>query len=542
MGRAISTWLVGTKNVYIGNAATVRDYRVQLRGSRSVLLFGIYLAVLIFVAMWVYLETSRDNNLTIVAAQRQLEQFSQAIMWLLAAAVGLIAPGLTATSVVTERQRQSLDLVFSAPVTPKYYLVGKMLSSWRYTWMILILALPITATSIVLGGASWADVLIAYLMLSLQGLMMTSVALLMSTIAAKPVGAIIWSYGAVFLYYVFIAPLSSSVSFSRMFGGARGNEAPWWITLSPMSVLDSAKTVTTIGTHAIPNWIFMVAFSLLFTKIILLGAGSILIPAGGKEIVGLRIHALIYVLAISIWLGWSVDSPRTTSRVMPGMRGSSSTSYVPSTDDTALRKGQAFAYTSASLILFVPFVACFGYDRERRYWPNGLFSFRRILDGTPSGGFPFLVALAVTSVIGWSLCALAGDLAPLQWQFWALIFYTCAFWTFFWSLGRLLSSFFAGLKTSRTMLFAAFLFLVCLPFPFLLVFAGDISDRSSSGAWNFYILSPLLSSQSDREFYAITLSLILGFLSALMLFVSEDRVKKKQATIRNYDDQPYETV
>jgi len=535
--------LRSNKNVYVGNATTVRDYRVQLRGIRSILLFGLYLVILIAVAMFVYAQTASRPDVSIVEAQADLRGFSTVIMILLGFAITLVAPGLTATAVVVERQRQSLDLVFSAPVTPKYYLVGKIISSLRYTWMLLVLALPITAASVVLGGASWTDVLIAYFLLSLQGLVLTAFALLISTIAAKPVGAIIWSYAATFLYNMFVFPLSVSYTVGRMFGGGgRGNAAPWWVTLSPFSVLDTARTYTEIGTHQIPNWIFALCVTLLVCKICLLGAGVLLSPSGGKEIYGLRIHALVYVAVMAFIVGWVTFSLGTYTdyTTAPTLSGSPITKVE--TLGTSILMGHLFAFCTAPLVLFVPFIACFGFDRERRYWPNGVFSLRRILDGTPGGGLPFLVSMLGVAVLAWFAGAWFGNKSLLRWPFWAFAFYTATFWIFFWAIGRLVSSFFAGLKTSRALVFALFLFLVALPFPFITVIAGSSTDRTSAGPWDLYILSPLLSMDDYRSSYAIIFGVILATLSVIMVAVSEQRVKKKMAAVRRYDEQPVQAA
>jgi len=86
-----------------------------------------------------------------------------------------------------ERQHGPWILVFSAPVAPRYYLVGKTIAVYRYIWMLLILSLPVTAACVVLGGGElerrsdrlrpaldpWAA--------------FAAIGLLMSTISSKPV-------------------------------------------------------------------------------------------------------------------------------------------------------------------------------------------------------------------------------------------------------------------------------------------------------------------------------------------------------------------
>ncbi len=539
MGSWLSTWLSGTKSVYIGNASSVRDYRVQLRGSRSVILFGLYLIILIGIAMFVYSQTADRTGFTLVQAQFQLRQFTSTIMILLGFAVAIVAPGLTATSVVTERQRQSLDLIFSAPVSPKYYLVGKVMSSFRYTWMLLVLALPITAASVVLGGASWSDVLIAYVLMSLFGLVLTSFALLMSTLASKPVSAIIWSYVGAFVYSGFTFLLSTSYTLGRMFGASRDNEASWWVSMSPFSVLDTSHTYTQVGSLHVPNWIFVLAFTLLASKILLLGAGSVLGTSGGKEIKGLRIYALIYIATFALLPSWNarpaftpVSSASTTAVTAPIAPVEESLRF-------AQEQGQYLALCTAPLLIFVPFIACFGFDREKRYWPNGVFKLKNIVDGTPAGGLPFLLAVIGTLVVAWNVGCWFGAKSALRAPFWEFAFYVTAFWTFFWALGRLISSFFAGLKTSRMMVFALFVLLVVIPYPFLVALVGTFTDDANPGPWNLYVMSPFMStSDLSRADIALAYGLVLAAMAAVMAVIAEKRIRSKMVALRNYDVQP----
>ena len=244
-----AAWLAENRDVYIGNATAVRDYRVQLRGNRSVMLFGIYLLILVGVAVFVY-DGATGQSRTIYEAQQSLRDFYQLTMGLLGLAVIVVAPALTATTVVMERQRQSIDLIFSAPVSPKYYLVGKMISSFRYTWMLLVLALPVAAASVVLGGATWSDVLVAYFLLSMQGLIFTAFALLISSLVSKPVAAIIWSYALTFAYSMFALTMAEIADQSLRFSRGTSGEASAAITLSPVTLNDAARTYTLIGSFS----------------------------------------------------------------------------------------------------------------------------------------------------------------------------------------------------------------------------------------------------------------------------------------------------
>lgn len=462
---AIGTWIKDARQVYFDNATSVRDYRVQLRGNRSVIFFGLYLIVLITVSMFVYSESVVAGAYSVVDAQRLLREFYGITIGILGGVVALVAPALSATAVVLERQRRSLDLIFSAPVSPRYYLVGKMISSYRYTWMLLVLALPVTAACVLLGGASWMDVLQSYLLLSVHGIVFTALALLMSTVSTKPVSAVIWSYVAAGFYLMVTFAGSAS---SMMTGMQSMNaEVPFYAVMNPFLVSFFAGSYTLIGSLEIPNWFISIFVAGAISQLCLLGAGVMLSPKPEVEIRKLRIYSLIYFSFLVGYSAWQ-------SNLSMSQAGLS-----------------AFWFLSP-LVVVIPFLSCFGIDAERRYRPNGMFNIRNIFDGTPAGALPYLLLLIATgfvsSFVGVFLnqSSLAGirDLGIFA-------IYTVGFWVLFWAIGRYASSSLVGLKTARAIQFAVFVLIVCVPVPFIATIESQAAwDAGTFSLWNLYILRP----------------------------------------------------
>jgi len=215
----------------------------------------------------------------------------------------------------------------------------------------------------------------------------------------------------------------------------------------------------------------------------------------------------------------------------------------PSASLVASHFGAGVCWWSALLILFVPFLACFGFDRERRYWPNGVFSVRNVLDGTPAGGLPYLWALMACGVLGFALGADLQSGSVLQWQYWSCALFMVGFWTFFWAVGRLTSSFFGGLKSARALLFAAFLLIVVLPYPFLTFAQGPSWDEEiNRGAWNFYALSPLTAPPNVREGQTVLFAIVFFVLALVCASFAERRVKARMAVARRYDERSFQTT
>ncbi|MBN9502410.1 MAG: hypothetical protein BGO01_12800 [Armatimonadetes bacterium 55-13] len=490
----LASWLRECSSCYIGNATAKRDYRVQLRGNRAVLLWTLYLIVLIGFAMAVYGNTMQVSRQSIVSAQSSLRSFYQSVMILLAGVVVVITPALTAGAIVMERQRHSLDLVFSAPVKPKYLLIGKMISSYRYTWMLLILSLPVTSACVVLGGATWSDVISAYIILSLNALIYTSIALLLSTLARQPVSAVIWSYVAAIGYSIFSAAFVGSSAFSMGFG--RTMEMPFVVTLNPFFVVQSAPSFTTWQGHQIPNWILGGITALLFSKLMLLGAGSALSGYGSPETKSLRIHCWIYSgLAFALY-GYAASASVSRIVHITGRTGPGFTSSVSSSTSWESGVNQMFGWILMAMVVFLPAITCYGRDGERKFWPDGLFSWKATFLGTPAGALPFIYGIVLVGFF--SLNLVYGQIGSTAMGF-SILFWALAFWTFMWSLGRLASSFNSGLRSARALHFTLMMMLIALPVPFLS--ALSTFDSDSSSIWDIYILRPILGSH-DNSGYA----------------------------------------
>ncbi|OWU66257.1 MAG: hypothetical protein CBB60_000430, partial [Armatimonadetes bacterium Cent15-Ar3] len=181
------------RRTYFGNATATRDQRVQLRGSKAVVLFTLYLIIMALVLYIAYDSAIGYSSRSLATAQSNLQGFYWATIACLGVVVTIVAPAVGAFAIVTERQRRSLDLVFSAPVEPKFYLVGKLISAYRYVWLLLILALPFCAVSVTLGGTTWIQLFITFLLFSFYGLICVAFGLLLSSMSSRPIPALCWT-------------------------------------------------------------------------------------------------------------------------------------------------------------------------------------------------------------------------------------------------------------------------------------------------------------------------------------------------------------
>ena len=513
-------WMRSSIGTYLDNPTSRRDYRAQLRGSRSIALWTVYLVALIGIGMLNYASSVSRGEVSIVDAQRTLQDFYRLIMQLLGAMIMLVAPALAATAVVIEKERRSLDLVFSAPVKPKVLLVGKMISAYRYVWMLLVLSLPVTSVCVVLGGATWGEVLAAYALLSLQALLFSAIALLISTLANKPVGALVWTYIAVGIYNIFAFSLSTATDFRSAAFGISTNEAPFTITLSPFSVVDAAGTHTTLFGYAVPNWVLFAIYALFLTRLLLLGAASALSPYNSWETKNLRVTAIFACGLFGFLLGYmflSVMSP--SSGVTPAFPGAA----PPSAPNTDLISANILAFVPLFLLIPLPFITCAGTDAERKFWPNGAFSFKEAIRGTPAGALPFLLMVILSTTLG---VLIAHHLNTKDWPgeiFLSSLVWATGFWTFCWSLGRLAASMSQELRSARTIHLAGLIVALGLPLPFLAI----IDSEQQTPLWSIYPLYPLWMQTDDPSFARFAMGLGLLAIGGVIALSSNRKLKAR---------------
>lgn len=490
------------KRVYFGNAAATRDQRIQLRGSKAAVLFTVYLVLMAFVLALAYDSALGRADASLASAQNNLQTFYYTTLSCLGAVITVVAPAVGAFAVVTEKQRRSLDLVFSAPVEPKYYLVGKLISAYRYVWLLLILALPFCAVSVTLGGATWTQLFITFLLFSLYGLVCVAFGLVFSTMCARPIPALCWTYVAIGGYW--LANTSVLGATAALVSGSPFTTVSPLASLHPITFPFQGGQGTSILGVGVPTWLVSAVLHLAVTKLIILGAGSLLSPSDAREVKSLRIHGIVYFLALTMLIGWvSTIAVSTTSF-------GSATRPV---EDAA----QAFGRSVASYLLLcgaclVPYLSAFGHNDYRRFRFNGLFNARRIFDGTVAGNLPFLIAMFLTGVIGFAIgsqlshgvtrysafpttrseIGIEPFLSP---WFWAYIAFALSFWVLMWSVGMLSSITNQNVSKARTVsLFS--LVLVALVPTFIMSIAAPEDLSSASGLWAVNPLTGLFCSLS----------------------------------------------
>ncbi|HVF11374.1 MAG TPA: ABC transporter permease subunit, partial [Abditibacteriaceae bacterium] len=144
------------------NPILVREVRARWRGwSGFLVVFG-YGALLAATLDWNWIDFElRNNNSNVDSSRRAAtlgHELFRSLTWVQTLLWMLLAPALTATAIAGERERGLLDALQLANLTPRRIVGGKLLSALSFVGLMMLVQVPISATCLILGGVSPAEV------------------------------------------------------------------------------------------------------------------------------------------------------------------------------------------------------------------------------------------------------------------------------------------------------------------------------------------------------------------------------------------------
>lgn len=489
-----ATWTKRLRTFW-ANPVVTRDLRVRMRGSKSYWHQAFYLLLLGLLALAGYGTAvggaaGQPGGMSAVDVQRQLQSFYYFIFLTLAALITLIAPALTAVSITTERQRLSLDLLVTTPLSASELLVGKMISSVAFLALLLALSLPASALCVILGGATLGDVARVYLLLAIDGLVLAAIGLAVSCAVRASLPALVWSYLLVIVMLILTAFSMGGMISSFGRGGADVSPAMALGVLDPfVAVYIGGKSFLLLG-HEIPLWVGASVAAFFLIRLLVTAATYRMGRYGGNPIGSLR-RQLLLVTGLAVFcLAYSVFKLASI--------GSSPTAVVSG----VLEGGLIAVFLLGAILLpslFTP--AADDEDDPPGQAVVGRYALRQAFRPEHSGALPYfhlwLFTVAACVVLGaW----LAGAMTvPL----WPSVLMTCFYLSglgfLFWALARRAAALVLGVTAARALSFVLFAVLAWFPIALLgILYAGASgSDESSSPLAWVWILYPLVKMDSE---------------------------------------------
>lgn len=255
------------------NPVLIKELKLRFRSLKSFTGILFYLiAMSIFVFGFIFLATSLTGS-GFFRPDDSFMLFSM-MTYIQLGLILFITPALTAGTVSSEREKQTLNILLTTSQTSFQIIFGKMTSSIAFLLLMIVSGLPIYSLVFLYGGVSPSQLFYIFLFYLLTLLAIASIGVMLSTLIRKTIVAIIATYGAM----IFIAGVTAfflliSVQVSQM-GTTVPSMSPiahFWATINPPAVMltllqppmeDQLQSLTMV---TIPLWIGYTIFYVLLS-------------------------------------------------------------------------------------------------------------------------------------------------------------------------------------------------------------------------------------------------------------------------------------
>jgi ABC-type transport system involved in multi-copper enzyme maturation permease subunit len=202
------------------NAISVKELRGRMRGKRAFVIITIHLLLVAGFAWMV--ETLMERTLTAgfggtFSASADIGRaLFVAMLVLLTLIVLVLAPASTAGAISLEREKQTLDLLTTTPISSLAIVLGKLLSALSWILLLLLASIPVTALVFTFGGVGPDDMVKGYVVLLATALFYGSVGLFVSALVKR-------TQAATVINLVVVIALTAGTAFLFLFWSSMTN-------------------------------------------------------------------------------------------------------------------------------------------------------------------------------------------------------------------------------------------------------------------------------------------------------------------------------
>jgi len=187
--------------IALWNPIVAKEYRSRMRTWRSPAAMTVYILLLgglgwaIFSAMSFSARSSFNGG--------QAANYGQGLFLYLVlfqmVLLAFITPALTAGAISSERERQTIDLLFVTKLPTFSILWGKLLASMSFVLLLLLLSVPIFSLVFLFGGIELDQVAAAFLVTAITALTLGIMGIACSSAFRRTLPATVTAYGAAFV-------------------------------------------------------------------------------------------------------------------------------------------------------------------------------------------------------------------------------------------------------------------------------------------------------------------------------------------------------
>ena len=192
-----------------GNPVLRRELIERVKGVRPAIFVSVWLLLLTGVLLLAYfgsielIESQQNGGVLDIGSLGRIGR--QVYEWVLFGMLLLIlflVPGLTASAITGERERQTLVSLQLTLMRPIDIVLGKLAAALAFLILLVVAAFPLLAASLLVGGVGVFDVVRGVGTLLFTGLVLGSVCVMLSALLSRTTGATVVSYATSLIFAI----------------------------------------------------------------------------------------------------------------------------------------------------------------------------------------------------------------------------------------------------------------------------------------------------------------------------------------------------
>ncbi|HVO68806.1 MAG TPA: hypothetical protein VMT24_02100 [Aggregatilineaceae bacterium] len=180
----------------LDNPVMIKELRSRMRGARAFIVLTVYLLLLSAFSSLVYVAVS-ESSLS-VSGQSSVGQIGRTLFGGVVAIemmlVAFIAPAFTSGAISGEREHQTYDLLRTTLLPAHSFVLGKLLSSMLYVFLLLAAAIPMQSIAFFFGGVAETELILSFVILMATALLFSTVGIFFSARSIRTLSASVLTY------------------------------------------------------------------------------------------------------------------------------------------------------------------------------------------------------------------------------------------------------------------------------------------------------------------------------------------------------------
>jgi ABC-2 type transport system permease protein len=184
------------------NPIVAKEYRSRMRTWKSPVAMMVYILLIGGLGFLVFSILTSSNSSGVIGGSNYGQILFSVLVGFQVVLLTFVTPALTAGAISSERERQTLDLLFVTRISPFSIIWGKLLASMSFVFLLLILSVPIFSLVFLFGGIELDQVVYAFLVTLVTALTLGVMGIAFSIWLRRSLVATVVSYVAAFVLIV----------------------------------------------------------------------------------------------------------------------------------------------------------------------------------------------------------------------------------------------------------------------------------------------------------------------------------------------------